>query len=86
MASDWKRYRRTAIAEMRRYYMGDSLEGVSVSAPDAKWLRECEVHGNAPGGYIARNPANHADQWYVAEEYAEANFDLANPMEATDAR
>jgi hypothetical protein len=85
VASDWKRYRRTAIAEMRPYRMGGSLEGVSVSAPDAKWLRECEVHGNAPGGFIARNPANHDDLWYVAQDYAEVNFDLAHPVGDADA-
>lgn len=77
---DWKRYRRTAIAEMRAFWMGDSLDGVSVSAPDREWLDHCAKHGHAPGGYVARNPANHADQWYVAQEYAEANFDLDNPV------
>ena len=81
--SAWKRYRRTAVAEMRPYHTSSSLEGVSVSAPDATWLTYCEVHGFAPGGYVARNPANHEDQWYVSQEYAEANFDLESPMEAT---
>ena len=82
MASDWKRYRRIAVAEMRPYRLGDSLAGVSVSAPDRTWLDQCEKHGHAPGGYIARNPANHEDQWYVAQDYAEANFDLASPISA----
>jgi hypothetical protein len=80
---DWKRYRRTADVEMRAFWMGDSLEGVSVSVPDQVWLDECVKHGHAPGGYIARNPANHADQWYVAQAYAEANFDLENPLPTT---
>ena len=26
-------------------------------------------------GMVARNPSNHADQWYVARAYFEANFE-----------
>lgn len=80
MASEWKRYRRTAVAEMRPYQRGDSLDGVSISGTDYLLLSASEMDGDAPGGFIARNPANHADKWYVAQEYAEANFDLDNPM------
>ena len=83
--SGWKRYRRTAVAEMRPYERGDSLRhNVSVSAADAPTVWSIDA-GNPPSGFVARNPANHADQWYVARAYAEANFDLANPLGDADA-
>lgn len=62
----FKHYRRKGHAEMRPYIPGEDLHGVSVSKEDAP--RE--------GGMIARNPANHADQWYVAQDYFEKNFEL----------
>jgi hypothetical protein len=49
---------------MRPYVLGEDMSAVSVSAEDAK-LDTLE------GGYIARNPENHADQWYVAKAYFE---------------
>lgn len=67
----WNQYRRTNLAEMRPYVPGESLDGVSVSAVDTPAL----------GGMIARNPENHADQWYVARAYFEANFE---PIHASD--
>jgi hypothetical protein len=27
------------------------------------------------GGMIARNPRDHADQWYISKEYVENNFE-----------
>lgn len=62
--SEFKKYRRIGSAEMRPYVPGESLDKVSVSAEDKP----------AEGGMIARNPNNHADQWYVSKEYFEKNF------------
>jgi len=61
-------YRRKQIAELRPYEPGEDMTGISVSGEDAK--------AGSPklGDRIARNPANHADQWLVAEAYFLANF------------
>lgn len=61
----FKKYRRKSISEMRPYEIGESLSGVSVNAVDTPRI----------GGMIARNPENHSDQWYVAEEYFLANLE-----------
>lgn len=63
----WNQYKRKGLAEMRAYVPGEDLSAVSVSKEDTP----------EPGGMIARNPANHADQWYVAKAYFEKNFELA---------
>jgi hypothetical protein len=55
----WTVYRRTGITELRLYVPGEDLTGISVSSQDTPQA----------GGYIARNPTNHADQWYVNAEY-----------------
>ena len=65
LEAPWKQYRRTGVSEMRPYVPGEDLTGIAVSAADTP-----EV-----GGMIARNPANHADQWYVAKAYFEANLE-----------
>lgn len=66
----FKRYRRTQIAEMRPYEPGETLSHrVSISAPDR------ENGSPKIGDMIARNPANHDDQWLVAEEYFAINFE-----------
>ena len=64
--NEFKKYRRTNVAEMRNYVKGESLENVSVSTVDDP-ESDC--------GMIARNPKNHNDQWYVARKYFEDNFE-----------
>lgn len=64
---EWNKYRRKGLAEMRPYIMGEDLIDISISITDIP----------GPGGMIARNPANHADQWYVARQYFEENFEPA---------
>lgn len=70
---EFTKYRRTQIAEMRPYVEGERLDilvpPVSISAVDA--------NNGSPktGDMIARNPANHADQWLVAADYFAANFE-----------
>lgn len=63
---NWKKYRRTNIAEMRPYIPGEDLTGISVSDVDKP---------ERDKGMIARNPKNHKDQWYVARAYFEDNFE-----------
>lgn len=64
---DFYKYRRTNIAEMRPYLPGEPLDGVSVS----------ETDNPEEGGMIARNPKDHADQWFVAKQYFLDNFEPA---------
>lgn len=61
----FKRYRKTGITEMRPYIKGEDLLGVSVSAFDNPNL----------GGMVARNSEDHNDQWYVAKEYFQKNYE-----------
>lgn len=61
--------RRPKPAEMRPYEKGEDLgERVSISAADA------ENGSPRLGDMIARNPEDHSDQWLVAKEYFEKNF------------
>jgi hypothetical protein len=66
---NFKQYRRKQIAELRPYILGEDLRHVSISAPDR------EAGSPVPGDMIARNPKNHKDQWLVAKEYFEDNFE-----------
>ena len=71
-ASEFKKYRRTQIAELRPYIPGEALgDCVSISAPDR------EAGSPKAGDMIARNPANYEDQWLVAADYFAANFEPA---------
>ena len=63
------KYRRTQIAELRPYEEGEPLEGVDISTADR------EAGSPKPGDMIARNPANYDDQWLIAKDYFEANFE-----------
>ena len=66
---EFRKYRRTQIAEMADWEPGFDMIGVSISAPD--------IAAGSPkaGGKIARNPANHDDRWLVAADYFAANFE-----------
>lgn len=64
---EWKKYRKTGITEMRPHVVGESLEGVSVN----------EVDNPDEGGWVARNPENHDDKWFVAKKYFDDNYEDA---------
>jgi hypothetical protein len=66
---EFKRYRRVQIAELRPYMQDEPLRGVSISVMDR------EAGSPKEGDMIARNPANHDDQWLVAAAYFAANFE-----------
>lgn len=66
--SDFQQYRRKGLAEMRPYILGEDLRHISVSETDNP---EVDL------GMVARNPKNHEDQWYVARQYFEDNFEPA---------
>jgi hypothetical protein len=66
----FKKYRRSAIAELRPYLVGEVLdEKVSVSKVDR------DNGSPKEGDMIARNPDNHNDQWLVAKDYFLKNFE-----------
>jgi len=68
---EFKQYRRKQIAELRPYEMDESLDGISVSQVDR------DSGSPKAGDMIARNPANHSDQWLVAAQYFANNFESA---------
>lgn len=67
--SEFQKYRRSQIAELRPYEQGEDVSSISISAPDR------EAGSPKPGDMIARNPKNHADQWLVAAAYFADNFE-----------
>ena len=69
MSSEFTKYRRKQIGELRPYIPGDDVSHVSISPEDRR--------AGSPkfGDMIARNPKNHADQWLVAAAYFADNFE-----------
>ena len=61
-------YRKKGVTFARPYQPGESLEGISISPEDKP----------ENGGFIATNPNNPSDKWYISEEYFIANFIKAN--------
>jgi len=71
--SEFKEYRRKQIAELRPFEEGEKLsDAVSVSQADK------DAGSPRAGDMIARNPKNHNDQWLVAKQYFEDNFEEVN--------
>ena len=60
-------YRKKGTQLMRPYVVGESLEGVSVSAVDKP----------EAGGMIAVDRSNPKDMWYVAKDFFEKNYEKA---------
>ena len=60
-------YRKKSVQPMRPYTPGESLTGISVNKEDTPAL----------GGMIAHNPRNPNDQWYVAKQFFEDNYEPA---------
>jgi hypothetical protein len=67
--TDFRKYRRSQIAELRPWAPGDDMYGVAVSTVDR------EAGSPKEGDMIARNPKNHADKWLVAAQYFADNFE-----------
>jgi hypothetical protein len=70
--SDYRQYRRSAIAEMVDWHEGFDMTDVSISEADSK------AGSPRSGDKIARNPANHEDRWLVAAAYFAENFEAFN--------
>lgn len=85
----FKQYRRTQIAEMRPVTHGDISDYVRVGKitvvpdycdlkhPNKVSISEADLKNGSPqlGDMIARNPKNHEDQWLVARQYFNDNFE-----------
>ncbi|MEO7049655.1 MAG: hypothetical protein ABI091_30405 [Ferruginibacter sp.] len=69
MEQDFKQYRRKGLSEMRPYKKSDWKDSsISVSEADKQLP-------TLIGGYVARNPKDHKDQWYVAKKYFDENLE-----------
>ena len=64
---EFKECKRRGSIELRPYIIGEDLTGISVSKVDSPEI---------DNGFIARNPNNHDDQWYVARQYAIDNYEV----------
>lgn len=64
----WASYRKTQTQEMRPHIPGEDMTGISVSEPDQDKL-------DKPGGMVARNSSNHDDQWYIAADFFNTNYE-----------
>ena len=79
--SEWKQYRRTNIAEMREVTDEEIKSGqLIVSEKPCRTVisvSQADKDNGSPkkGDRVARNPQDHADQWLVAKEYFEQNFE-----------
>jgi hypothetical protein len=65
--SEFKNYPRKGSCTARPYVPGEDLSHISVSEPDLN-------RHSLDGGMIARNPDNHADQWYINPEFFAKNY------------
>jgi hypothetical protein len=79
--SKFKQYRRTQIAEMRPLTEEEKELGrlITTKTHSRKSISvsETDLNNGSPksGDMIARNPKNHEDQWLVAKEYFNDNFE-----------
>lgn len=69
--TEFKKYTRINVAEMRPYIKGEDVSNISISP---------ENNPETDMGMIARNPDNHKDQWYVNRNYFEKNFKEINEV------
>ena len=68
----FKQYKRKAIAELMEWTPEVNMTRVSVSQADK------DNGSPKQGDMLARNPDNHDDQWLVAAQYFQDNFEPAS--------
>jgi hypothetical protein len=75
--SEFRQYRRYAIAELRPVTQHDIDEGLQNFDMSGISISTVDIDNGSPkiGDMIARNPVNHDDQWLVAADYFKANFE-----------
>ena len=72
---NFKQYKRKGLSEMieyKEFILEGDMSKVSVSEPDKNLTFE-----EFEKGFVARNPVNHNDLWYVAKKYHDENLELA---------
>lgn len=71
---EFKQYKRKGLSEMIPFkdFVGKDMSKISVSAQDRLLSNE-----EFEKGYIARNPKDHEDMWYVAKKYFDDNLEPA---------
>jgi len=68
--AEFKEFRRKNISQCRPYIEGEILtDVVSISKADR------DKGSPLVGDMIARNPINHEDQWLIAEQYFQDNYE-----------
>lgn len=83
----FKQYRRKQIAELRPVTeqdvlmyqkRGDIIHLMNTENPLTVSISDVDKENGSPkiGDMVARNPKNHLDQWLVAKQYFEDNFEL----------
>jgi hypothetical protein len=72
---EFKQYKRKGLSEMIPFkeFVGQDMATLSVSEQDKLLSNEEFMEG-----YVARNPKNHKDIWYVAKKYFDDNLELVN--------
>jgi hypothetical protein len=71
----WIPAERVGQIEVREYVHGDQARHtISISEADLKLP-------TLVGGFVARNPDNHADQWYIARDYFNKHYRI--PVETS---
>jgi hypothetical protein len=82
--NNFKEYRRKQIAELRPIteadIIGFSNDKTLHSMRDTEFrvsISDADIKNGSPkiGDMVARNPKNHSDQWLVAEQYFNDNFE-----------
>ena len=73
---EFKQYRRTQIAEMRPVTQHEA-ENQDAILDNGISVSQVDLENGSPkvGDMIARNPKNHKDQWLVAKQYFNDNFE-----------
>ena len=61
--TEWKRYRKKGVTEVRPYVEGEPLTHVTCQVPPK------------PGDWIGRDPNNHDDQWLLTAEFFDKNYE-----------
>lgn len=71
--SEFKEYQNIQSKEIRPYVKGEDLTGISVTEG---------IDPTKDKGYIARDPKNHEDQWYITKKFFKENFREVSDEEA----
>lgn len=63
--STFKEYQNIQTKEIRPYVKGEDLTGISITEG---------INPEKDKGYVARDPNNHEDQWYITKKFFKENF------------